>query len=217
MEAEVASTATNESEIPRLDVPRLGPTDRLVSLRPVELRDAATGAAPRLRTAVRVGVRNGSLLVRFDGRDAGTVATLTRRDDPLWTEDVYEVFLTPLDPPTLYFEFEVNPLGALFDARVESPDLGRKTMRVDPSWNLRGLSGRSRVRAGRWSAVLKIPLAGLLGGADLDADVPRTWRANFFRIDRGSPDEFSAWSPTWIDPPDFHEASRFGYLDLERV
>ena len=193
-------------------MPRLGPTDRLVSLRPVELCDVATGAAPRLRTAVRVGVRNGVLLVRFDGRDAGTVATLTRRDDPLWTEDVYEVFLAPLDPPTLYFEFEVNPLGALFDARVESPDLVRKTMRVDPSWNLRGLSGRSRVRPGRWSAVLKIPLAGLLG--ETVTALPQLWRANFFRIDRGSPDEFSAWSPTWTDPADFHAAARFGFLEI---
>ena len=214
MEAEVASTATNESEVPRLDVPRLGPTDRLVSLRPVELRDATTGKAPRLRTAVRVGVRGGALLVRFDGHDAGTVATLTRRDDSLWTEDVYEVFLAPVDPPTLYYELEVNPLGTLFDARVESPDLIRKTMRVDPSWNLAGLSGKSRVRPGRWSAVLKIPLAGLDGGAARDAGVPRTWRGNFLRVDRGSPDEFSAWSPTWSDPADFHAAARFGFLEI---
>ena len=214
MEAEVASTATTEPEIPRLDVPRLGPTDRLVSLRPVELRDSATGAAPRLRTAVRVGLRNGALLVRFDGRDAGTVATLTRRDDLLWTEDVYEVFLASFDPPTLYFEFEVNPLGTLFDAHVESPDLVRRTMRVDQSWNLPGLSGKSRVRPGRWSAVLKIPLAGLVGGIAADVDLPRAWRANFFRVDRGSPDEFSAWSPTWTDPADFHVAERFGILEL---
>ena len=211
MEAEVASRATNkESDVPRLDVPRLGPTDRLVSLRPVELSDAVTGEAPQLRTAVRVAFRDGTLLVRFDGRDAGTVATLTRRDEPLWTEDVYEVFLTPADPPTVYFELEMNPLGTLFDARVESPDLVRKTMRADPSWNLRGLSGRSRVRAERWSAVLKIPLEGLTGGGP----VPRTWRANFFRVDRGASDEFSAWSPTFADPADFHAAARFGILEL---
>jgi hypothetical protein len=212
VEAEVASRDTNEPELPRLEVPRLGPTDRLVSLRPVELRDAVTGAAPQLRTAVRIAVRNGNLLVRFDGRDAGTVATLTRRDDSLWTEDVYEVFVTPADTPTIYFEIEINPLGALFDARVESPDLVRRTMRVDPSWNLPGLSGKSRVRPGRWSAVLKIPLAGLV-----DQNVTamtRLWRANFFRVDRGSPDEFSSWSPTWADPPDFHRAERFGLLEL---
>jgi hypothetical protein len=176
----------------------------------VELSDAVTGGAPRLRTAVRVALRNGVLLVRFDGRDDGAVATLTRRDDPLWTEDVYEVFLSPADPPALYFEFEVNPLGTLFDARVESPELVRKTMRADPTWNIRGLSAKSRVRPGRWSAVLKIPLAELAGGGPF----PQRWRANFFRVDRGSPDEFSAWSPTFSDPADFHAAARFGIMEL---
>jgi hypothetical protein len=58
--------------------------------------------------------------------------------------------------------------------------------------------------------VLKIPLAELAGGGPL----PRRWRANFFRIDRGSPNEFSAWSPTWTDPADFHAAARFGILEL---
>ncbi len=169
-----------------------------------------TGGAPRLRTAVRVAFRDGTLLVRFDGRDDGAVATLTRRDEPLWTEDVYEVFLTPADPPTVYFELEINPLGTLFDARVESPDLVRRTMRADPSWNLRGFSGRTRVRAERWSAVLKIPLAGLTDGGP----APQTWRANFFRVDRGASDEFSAWSPTGIHPADFHLAERFGILEL---
>ena len=166
---------------------------------------------------MRVGVRDGALLVRFDGRDDGTVATLTRRDDPLWTEDVYEVFLAPVDPPTLYFEFEVNPLGALFDARVESPDLVRRTMRADSSWNLRGLSGKSRVRPGRWSAVLKIPLTGLPDEAGIGAPPPCRWRANFFRIDRGNRDEFSSWSPTRTDPADFHAAARFGILELPGV
>lgn len=174
------------------------------------MRDTSTGAAPRLRTVVRAGVRDGTLFVRFDGRDDATVATLARRDDPLWTEDVYEVFLAPVDPPALYFEFEVNPLGTVFDARVESPDLVRRTMRADAAWNLPGLSARSRVRPGRWSAVLKVPLAGLAA----DQPLSRAWRANFFRIDRGNRDEFSAWSPTWTDPPDFHEAARFGFLEM---
>lgn len=158
---------------------------------------------------MRVGFRDTALVVRFDGRDEGTVATLRGRDEPLWTEDVYEVFLSPSDPPTEYFEFEVNPLGALFDARVESPDLARRTMRVDASWNLAGFTGRSRVRPGRWSAVVTIPLAPLA-----PAGIPRTWRANFFRVDRGGAEEFSAWSPTLADPPDFHAAARFGFLEL---
>jgi hypothetical protein len=184
-----------------------------VSLPPISLSDAITGTPPRLRTSVRAGFRDGRLVVRFDGKDDAIVATLTQRDDPLWTEDVFEVFLTPFEPPTVYYEFEINPLGALFDARVESPDLERATMRADPSWNLRGLSGRSQVRPGRWSATLSIPMEPLLDGRP-----PVTvWRANFFRVDRGNRDEFSAWSPTAKDPADFHVPGRFGILNLPAV
>ncbi len=83
-------------------------------------------------------------------------------------------------------------------------------MRADPSWNLRGLSGKSRVRPGRWSAVLKIPLAGLAAGGPL----PRTVARELLPSRPGSPDEFSAWSPTLADPADFHAAARFGILEL---
>ena len=75
---------------PSLVVPRLGPTDRLVSLEAIPLVRAQDGAPPVLRTTVRVALRNGSLIARFDGRDRGVVATLTERDGPLWKEDVFE-------------------------------------------------------------------------------------------------------------------------------
>ena len=83
-------------------------------------------------------------------------------------------------------------------------------MNVDAAWNLRGFRGRSRARPGRWSAVLTIPIAPLLE----DSFARRDWRANFYRVDRGERDEFSAWSPTGRLPADFHEAGRFGRLRL---
>jgi hypothetical protein len=195
-------------EPPSLDVPRLGPTERLVGLEAVSLRLASDGGPPRLSTAVRVATRGGRLLVRFDGRDRGVDATFTQRDDPLWKEDVFEVFLSPQARPVVYYEFQVNPLGALFDARVESPDGRRETMRVDVSWNCPGYSARVRRRPGRWSAFLSIPLE------PLSLEPSAIWRANFYRIDRGEPDEYSAWSPTGADPPDFHRPERFGYLRM---
>ena len=192
-----------------LDVPLLAPTDRLVCLPPVALSDALTGGRPALSTSVRVGWRAGALLVRFDGRDAGVVATLCRRDEPLWKEDVYEVFLSPEAEPTLYYEFEVNPLGALFDARIRSPEGRRDTMSAEVAWNCPGFGARVRVRPDRWSALLTIPLAPMdpAGGT-------RLWRANFYRIDRGDRDEYSAWRPTLQSPPDFHVPARFGWLRL---
>jgi cellulose/xylan binding protein with CBM9 domain len=192
-----------------LDVPDLAATDRLVGLPPIHLRDSTGGGPPRLATSVRVGSRNGCLLVRFDGRDAGVVATYTRRDEPLWKEDVFEVFLSPSEDPKVYYEFEVNPLGALFDARVESPEGRRTTMTVDVSWNCPGFGARVRVQPGRWSALLTIPLS-LMD----PAGKARRWHANFYRIDRGPADEYSAWQPTMADPPDFHIPARFGQLLL---
>ncbi|HEY1251540.1 MAG TPA: carbohydrate-binding family 9-like protein [Thermoanaerobaculia bacterium] len=157
-----------------------------------------------------MGLRGRALCVRFDGRDAGVVATYTGRDDPLWEEDVFEVFLAPgADAPTAYYEFEVNPLGALFDARIESPNRSRDGMRTGTEWDCPGFEARVTRREARWSASLRIPLDSLLPGRE-----PAAWRANFHRIDRGAPDEFSGWSPTLADPPDFHVPERFGLLRL---
>lgn len=202
----------DSERVPVLDVPRLGPTDRLVSLPRHLLLDARTGAAPRLATCIRVGLRGSALCVRFDGRDDGVVATYTGRDDPLWKEDVFEIFLAPLERPTVYFEFEVNPLGALFDARIESPDLRRASMRTATDWDCPGFEARVTRREGRWSASVRIPLDPLLEGPP-----PAAWRANFYRIDRGAhgvADEYSAWSPTLADPADFHVPERFGILNF---
>jgi hypothetical protein len=159
---------------------------------------------------VRVGLRGETLCVRYDGRDDGRIATHARRDAPLWEEDVFEVFLAPEeDPPRLYYEFEVNPLGTLFDARVASPDLARATMRVETGWDLPGFVARVTLGARRWSASLAIPLAPLCAGP-----LPARWRANFYRIDRGPVDEYTAWSPTFAEPPDFHVPELFGVLRL---
>src|SRR5262249_33304614 len=157
----------------------------------------------------RVGLRGDSLLVRFDGHDDGIVASLDRNHAPLWTEDVFEVFLSPAEPPTLYYEFEVNPLGAVWTGRVESPGLERSSMRIDSSWRCGGFWARVTRGRRRWSACLRIPLEVIAGGS-----APPRWRANFYRVDRGRIDAYSAWSPTLADPPDFHVPRRFGTLHL---
>ncbi len=194
---------------PELSVPLLSTNARLVALPAIHLSDARTGERPRLSTALRVGLRGSDLCVRFDGRDDGVVASLTERDGPLWKEDVFEVFLSPEDPPRIYYEFEVNPLGTLFDARVSSPDLARATMRSETAWNCAGFAARVTRGPARWSASLRVPLGELCAG-----DPPALWRANFYRIDRGAVDEYSAWAPTLADPPDFHVPGRFGTLRL---
>lgn len=178
---------------------------------------AEDGGAVRWPTRVRLGWRADRLRVRFDCADEDAWGTLTRRDSPLWTEEVVELFLAPGDaPPRRYFELELAPTGIVFDARVESPRGDRLGMTVDPEWNCSGLETRvERTGAGSdWAATLSIPWRACCGGGPL----PRRWRLNLYRIERprfpGALPEHSAWSPTLVSPADFHRPARFGHLEL---
>jgi hypothetical protein len=179
----------------------------------VALRRAQDGSEPLQATAVRTAYDADALHLRFECDDRDIWATHSRRDAPLWEEEVVEVFAAPGEgDPSDYVEIEVNPLGAIFDARVTNPYGTRDAMRVDAAWDAGGLIvAVSRPSPGRWTAQLEIPWSDLCDGVP-----PRVWRANFFRIERprdGVP-EFSCWSPTLVDPPDFHKPRCFGRLVL---
>ncbi|MEM8997744.1 MAG: carbohydrate-binding family 9-like protein, partial [Acidobacteriota bacterium] len=192
----------------------------------------------------------GGVLVGFVWRSPRAGPPLRRRPAPLWREEVVEVFLAPVpdgasavspatspasapavspasapavspaSAPAVYYEIEVNPLGALFDARVHNPDIDRATMRVETAWDWPDI----RWRAGRhgaghdWWATLDLPFSGL----GFEAEPPARWMANFYRVERpggagGDPAdaEYSAWAPTLVEPADFHRPDRFGLLELE--
>ena len=180
----------------------------------VTLRRAQDGADPLQATSVRIAHDVDALLLRFDCDDRDIWATYSRRDAPLWEEEVVELFVAPgEDDPSAYVEIEVNPLGAIFDARVTNPDGHRASMRVDASWNAAGLIAVVlRPSPGTWAAQLEIPWSDLCDGTP-----PRAWRANFCRIERprDGEHEFSCWSPTLADPPDFHKPRFFGRLVLD--
>lgn len=176
----------------------------------VRLRRAGDGSAPRQATSAAAYYDDEFFTVVFHAEDDEVVATLREHDEPLWQEDVFEVFIAP-DGLTPYFEIEVNPLGTTFDARIDSPDGVRGTMKTDLAWTCDGLFAALRRDDAREArAVIRIPFAAL-GRAPVAGD---EWRGNFFRIDRSSRhgDEFSAWQPAMKTPPDFHVTAAFGIL-----
>lgn len=215
--------------LPILSIPHVGPKFPIdgnlhkapwTQLEPVWLvashgREAARAFQP---TALRCCHDGERLYVAFDCEDRDVWGSYRGRNEPIYEEEVVEAFLAPGEDPRRYFELEANPCGAWFEARVESPQGERRGMRVDRDWvcagwqravQVRGtLERRDDVDAG-WSVEWAIPFAAL--GVAPPAPGAR-WRANFFRIDQAGGGEYSAWSPTYADPPDFHVPARLGVL-----
>ena len=177
---------------------------------PVELRRSTDGNSPRLGTSVATYHDGDWLHFVFVGADDGIVATHLQHDAPLYQEDVFEVFLAP-GAATAYFEIEVNPLATTFDARIDSPEGVRSSMKADLGWTCEGLFAAVRRTPESWECVLRFRFLSVAAAAPKTGD---TWGANLFRIDRSGRhgDEYSAWRPTMKNPPDFHVVATFGGL-----
>ena len=211
--------------LPRTDVaPNVLPAAPWPDAATVSLVRSTDGGPPSQPTTVHLIVASDALWVRFHCTDRDAWGTHTVRDAPLWEEEAVEIFLAPLaddGPPSpfppRYVEIEASPRGTLFDAVVHNPTGERRGMSVDAGWDLPGLEARV-VPAGigdDWTATLRLPWVGLLAAfPGVGSRPPRRWRANLYRIERprDGDDEFTAWSPTLADPPDFHRPARFGWL-----
>ena len=204
--------------LPRLRVPRLpsspfdgGDWEQAAVVGPFLLSHGRS--RPRQGVSAQLGADDAALYVRFDCEDSEPWGTMRQRDDPIYEEEVVEVFLAPgTGDPLAYFEYEVSPTGVLFDARIENPHARRSDMRIHTDWDCAGIRWAAGLVPGGWWAALALPWAPMLEGAAM----PPRWRANFYRIDRprAEPPEYTAWSPTLADPADFHLPARFGVLEL---
>jgi hypothetical protein len=172
----------------------------------IPLVDNGSGGSPRQATEFRAVHDARELRVLFRAVDSRPWATLSERDGPLHTEEVFEVFLDPVGDLEGYFEFEVNPLNAVLDLVLRRT---RSGYRKDFQWRCEDFRSAVRRDDTGWSAEFAIPFRSLGNAA------PRgTWRANFYRIDRpeNAPWELSAWSPTGMEQ--FHVPQRFGFLEF---
>lgn len=171
----------------------------------VQLVDTAVGTRPRLQTVVKMCRTDHHVHIRFECEDDHVVATYERRDDPLYKEDVVEIFIDEEGRGTRYKEYEVSPRNVIFDALIEKkPD---EPPIVYPEWDDAGL--KTTVTA-KNDGTLLYDIAFSVETFD-SAPVPGTeWRINFYRIDEDKlgNQQFSAWSPT--GRIDFHRPETFG-------
>lgn len=187
---------------------------RAATLPPLLLADGSGPA--QQQTVTRVCYNRQMLFVRFDCADTEIWGTYTQRDEAIYDEEVVEVFIAPgTTTPVDYYEFEVSPNGVLLEVLAHNPTGDRAQMHLDFTWDCAGLQWAAQRddAHNQWRVIYAFPWASI--GAP--GQLPTHWRANFYRIDRprNAEHEFSCWSPTMIDPADFHRPAYFGYLVLQ--
>lgn len=178
----------------------------------MELLEAETGADPCLSGSVQAFWNRHSLYFRFICQDEEAAATMIHRDDPIYEEDVVEVFICDTSDLTHYKEFQLSPVNVKFDALITNNLQG--DVRVDTDWDASNWKTevtwepQESLRIYVW----EIPFVNFVGGAPSSGD---EWRMNCYRIDRGreQPDEYTAWSPTGVI--NYHTPKRFGRIRFE--
>lgn len=184
---------------------------------PVRL-SAKNGGEPEQATTVRMLWDQHYIYFAFDCVDSHIWSTMKKRDEPLYNEEVVEVFIDADGDGTTYLELEVNPLGTLWDGYIFNTEERRVGILAWNSLDIRWavhLEGSLNERTDRdkgWSAELALPLTDIYTAPNMPPRAGDRWRLNLYRIDlpdgAGKRGEGSAWSP--VSGRTFHDPDRFG-------
>jgi len=187
---------------------------------PLSLLLSDGSGEPAQPTEARLCWDDRYLYVAFHAVDSDIWGTYTQRDQPLFDEEVVEIFVSPTGDLHHYYELEVSPRNVIWDGKMYNPNLTRPGLQGDSAWNCPGLLTGVRVVGTLdnrkdvdqyWSVEMAIPFSAITENGRPPRPGDR-WRGNLFRIDLGERDEYSAWSPTLAVPASFHEPKFFGHF-----
>ncbi len=152
---------------------------------------------PRKYTRVKVLWDDEAIYVGAQLKDDTIWATVQNRDELIYIDNDFEVFLAPQDSSHRYFELEMNALNSVWDLLMEKPQ--RDCVRRIIGWDIKGLESAVKIDGvlndpsadnHGWSLELKIPWFSLRE-CGLDEcypthwapDVGEIWRMNFSRVE----------------------------------
>jgi hypothetical protein len=166
------------------------------------------------KTEARVLYDDNFVYFAFRCVDDNIWATMKRRDQRLWEEEVVEVFLQADAAQPSYIELEVNPLGTMLDIYLLGP---RKPLHYE-SWNSEKLRWAVQVdgtvdgKPGdrEWTCEIALPMEDIVTAPHHPPQPGDRWRMNLYRVEQLPKPASLAWSPTLQD--DFHVPKRFGEI-----
>jgi hypothetical protein len=179
-------------------------------------------AADAPLTRIKVAYSATGLYVLMQAADTKLTASFQEDFSDLWKEDVFEVFLWPDERDTLYFEYEVSPLGRELPILIPNLDdrfLGWRPWHYGGDRRVRHLTTidggpmQSGATITGWRAELLIPFALLTPLRSVPPTSGTKWRANFYRVDY---DTGAAAQWDWARVGrSFHEFRKFGTLAFD--
>ena len=144
---------------------------------------------PTERTTVRFCYDDAFLYAFYECDDKDLFTLYQARDAKVWESDCIELFLWPDEGNPIYYEFEVAPNNALFDARMVNTGSGgfqrwaQWNCDVRTATQLEGTLNQWRDRDEGYTVEVAIPLAALretIGDRPLEG---QTWRFAAVRAD----------------------------------
>jgi hypothetical protein len=179
------------------------------------------GGSQTYQTRVKVLYSAKGLYVLMDAADGILTATMKEDFLDLWNEDVFEFFLWTDERHSVYFEYEISPLG--FELPILIPNFDGKFLGWQP-WHYDGprktrkatsiLGGPKQAGAkiSGWRAEVFVPFDLLAPLGNVPPKPGNRWRANFYRIDYDGKQTSWDWARVG---PSFHEFRKFGTLLFE--
>jgi len=136
---------------------------------PFFLKSEAMGQAA-YQTSVYMMWDDNYLYICARCRDDDIVAHYTKRDDPIYLEDVFEIFIRPDVTNNFIFEFEFSPTGVIWDGldRRGLPNSSGYAEITKKAWNAKGAKCKTNIRGTlnnmwdrdvEWITEIMIPLA----------------------------------------------------------
>ena len=173
--------------------------------------DAVSGGETTLKTRLSIAYTDTGLKVRFVSETGGkTVTPFEGENVPVWFGDAVEFFLSPYGDEQWYFEMNVAPNGAFFNARIFNPDDKTAFSHAELFSNV---TSTVKIEKGIWTTELNVPFSFVLKKGDEKRIEELPWRFNAYRIDIAR-EEYAAFSPTGGGEANFHVPSKFAKMQL---
>ncbi|HCS75502.1 MAG TPA: hypothetical protein DIW17_16710 [Clostridiales bacterium] len=179
----------------------------------VSLVGTVIGEIPKQKSWAKLLWDEENLYAAFYCEDDYINAKMTNYNDPIYDEEVVEIFLDDDSDQKTYIEIELSPLNTLLHYFIYN-NLDGKIITFAKVKKTTKCAIYDNREENYWTAEMAVPMSEFVTAPNNPPQPGDKWRMNLYRIDRpedGS-DEHSAWQPT--GEIQFHKPEKFGTLEF---